>query len=327
MTKLKDIALAAGVSVDTVSRALNGKTKACWPSVARKAEDIRELARKMDYKPNRAAQMMRTQRTQQVGVLVSELYNPHTGLVLEAFGQSLERRGYGLVLGLCREPGDASLGKFVRNLLDGIINLHPQLSTADLSRLAPQLPIITYNRSVKESPAVYDMVQGMHMALNHLWSLGHRRIALVTGPHNPEHVASRITGYESFYARQTMAASPDWIIQTGWKLEDGEAAVESLLKTSCTACLGGNALLSIGLLLGLRRHHVQVPRDYSLFSLEDTFMTQISDPPITSITHPISKLVDATVEGLIALIEKKDIPPCASYPVTLVDRGSVIAMT
>ncbi|XHR29810.1 MAG: LacI family DNA-binding transcriptional regulator [Chthoniobacteraceae bacterium] len=322
MTKLKDIALAAGVSVDTVSRALNGKTKACWPGVARKAEEIRELAQRMNYTPNRAAQMMRTQRTYQIGVLVGELYNPQTGLVLEAFGDTLNARGYGLVLGLCRELEDAPLKRFVSNLLDGVINLHPLLNTADLRRLAPKLPMLTYNRTPQESPAVYDMVGGVHMALKHLWALGHRRVALVTGPHKPEHVASRISGYESFYARQSIAASPEWIINTGWKLEDGEAAAKAFIETGCTACLGGNALLSVGLALGLRRFKKEIPRDYSLFSLENTFMTQISNPAITSIAHPIPKLVDATVEGLIAIIEKRTAPPFTTFPVTIIDRGS-----
>jgi len=322
MTKLKDIALAAGVSVDTVSRALNGKTKECWPHVARKAEEIRELAKSMNYMPNRAAQMMRTQRTNQIGVLVSELYNPHTGLVLEAFGDALTAHGYELVLGLCRKLDDAPLMKFMSNLLDGVINLHPLLSTSDLKRLAPKLPVITYNRTPKESPAVYDMVGGVHMALRHLWERGHRRVALITGPHKPEHVANRIAGYESFYARQAIAASPDWIINTGWKLEDGEAAAESLVRLDCTACLGGNALLSVGLALGLRRFKKQIPRDYSLVSLEDTFMTQVSNPPITSIAHPVPQLVKATVDGLIALIEKRRIAPCTSFPVTIFDRES-----
>lgn len=328
MTTLKDIAAAAGVSLDTVSRVLNGKSKERWARSAQRAEEIREIARRLNYAPNRAAQAMRTKRTFQVGVIVSELYNPFTGRKLEAISDELSNHGYGILLGLIRKADDVdSLKKFMNNFLDGVINLHPEFVTSDLERHVPHIPVTTFNRSRKESPAIFNMREGIQMALQHLWDLDHRKICLVTGPDDPDNVASRIAGYEAFYSRQEMALSPEWVVRTGWKLEDGETAAAAFTQLGCTACIAGSDLLAVGLTSGLREQGLNAPGDYSLVSLEDSLMAHINSPGLTSIRQPLESLVKATVEALIAQIEKREELPFQSFSPALVVRSSTTALT
>lgn len=326
MAGLKDIALAAGVSVDTVSRVLNGKGGESWPSAIKRAERIRQIATQLNYTPNKAARIMRTKKTHQIGVLVSELYNPFTGRKVEAIADSLARRGYEMLLGLTRSsavnPADF-FEKFSHNLLDGVINLDPLLDTADLRRICPQIPCLTFNRSQAESPVVFDVRAAVHLLMDHLWSLGHRRIAIVTGFDKGDATRSRVGAYESFYAERSSGMKRDWIIPANWTAEEGQSAAAALAATDCTACVAGNDLLAVGLIAGLRVQHKEVPGDFSIVSIEDSLLTEIAYPTLTSARQPIAELVDLTVAALIARVEgTEDVPFQVLQPALMIRNSS-----
>lgn len=328
MASLKDIAAAAGVSVDTVSRVLNGKAGEAWPSAVERAERIRKLAAQLNYTPNKAARIMRTKKTHQIGVLVSELYNPFTGRKVEAIADALARRGYEMLLGLTRSRAvnpAAFYEKFSQNLLDGVINLDPLLGTAELRRISPQIPCVTFNRSETESPAVFDVRAAVHLLLEHLWGLGHRRIAIVTGFDKGDAVRSRVAAYEAFYAERPVAARRDWIIPANWTAEAGQQAAEALAETGCTACVAGNDLLAVGLIAGLRELGRAVPDDISIASIEDSLLTEVSHPTLTSARQPVGELVEFTVAALVAMIESEAVPPVRVLAPELIVRRSSAA--
>ncbi|WP_043584725.1 LacI family DNA-binding transcriptional regulator [Geminisphaera colitermitum] len=332
MTTLKDIAIAAGVSVDTVSRVLNGKAGEAWPSAVRRAERIRELATQLNYAPNKAAQIMRTRKTKQIGVLVSELYNPFTGRKVEAIADALAGYGYEMLLGLTRShPTDPAkfFTTFSRNLLDGIINLDPLLGNDDLKRIAPHMPCVTFGRSEAESPAMFDIRAAVTVLMEHLWSLGHHRIGIVTGMDKGDVKRVRVSAWEAFYASRPIAARAEWVIEGNWKAEHGRQAARELIATNCTACVAGNDLLAVGLIAGLREQGREVPRDYSVVSIEDSLLTEITYPPLTSARQPVAELVRITVAALIDQLEgrKPTVTTCQVLPPELVVRQSCTAAT
>ncbi len=339
MTTLKDIATAAGVSVDTVSRVLNGKAGEAWPSAVERAERIRKIATQLNYAPNKAAQIMRTKRTRQIGVLVSELYNPFTGRKVEAIADALAEHGYEMLLGLTRtrsrngtvseSPSDSEkfFATFSRNLLDGVINLDPLLGNDDLKRIAPRMPCVTFGRSETESPAVFDIRAAVRILMEHLWSLGHHRIAIVTGLDKGDLKRVRSSAWEAFYASRPIAARPEWIIKGNWKSEHGRQAARDLVATDCTACLAGNDLLAVGLIAGLRELGREVPRDYSVVSIEDSLLTEITYPPLTSARQPVAELVRITVNALIDMLERHEPAPGQVLPPDLVVRPSCAPTT
>lgn len=327
MATLKDIAAAAGVSVDTVSRVLNGKAGQAWPSAVERAERIRLLAGQLGYTPNKAARIMRTKKTHQIGVLVSELYNPFTGRKVEAIADALAGFGYEMLLGLTRsravDPAKF-YEKFSENLLDGVVNLDPLLNTADLRGIAPQIPCVTFNRSREESPAVFDVGAAVTLLLEHLWSLGHRRIAIVTGFDKGDAARSRVSAYQSFYAARPVAREERWIIEANWTSAEGQRAATALAETGCTACVTGNDLLAVGLIVGLRALGVEVPRALSLASIEDSLLTEVSYPTLTSARQPVHELVDITVDALVEMIGGGAMPACRVLPPELIVRCSSV---
>ncbi|WP_309400798.1 LacI family DNA-binding transcriptional regulator [Cerasicoccus maritimus] len=307
-TKLKDIAEAAGVSVGTVSRALNGKTKGRWASSAVQVERILELAKEMNYQPNKAAQVMRTRMTHQIGVIGAEIHNPYTSRNIEIVNNELAHRGYGLLLKIIK--GDkkeviSQLKDFTSNMIDGVMNHHPLIDGDELQTAVERIPSVTFDRSAEHSPAIVNMEGGVLIALQHLWNLGHRKIAIVTGGDEVGGRRRRISAYETFYSSQSQLAPENWRITTGWTYEAGEKAVKDFVDSGCTACLAGNDLLAVAICSGLRELGLEAPRDYSIVSIDDTILAKINRPQLTSIQPPIQELVTLSIDWLICKIEKR----------------------
>jgi len=324
-TKLKDIAEAAGVSINTVSRVLTGKTKGLRGNSAEKMERIQEIAREMNYTPNRAAQAMRTQRAFQIGVIAHEIHNPYTGRMLEIVGEELGHFGYSLLLGLVSEDKhkwDKELNDFSKNLMDGVLNYHPYLHGDELEHHMGGRPVFTFDRSPEESPAMLNMEGGVLLGMQHLRNLGHENIALVTGPGRETGHTRRITAFNSFYASQSINPPSEWVIIPGWKYDDGEAATDAFLKTGCTACLAGNDLLAVGLCTGLRMQGYEVPKDFSIVSMDDTILSKMNRPQLTTVRPPVRELARLSVEGLLARVEGKKSPAFQMLMPSLVVRDS-----
>lgn len=329
MATLKDIAQMAGVSVDTVSRVLNGKAGEAWPSAIKRAERVRKIAEQLNYTPNKAARIMRTKKTHHIGVLVSELYNPFTGRKVEAIAEALAEFGYETVLGMTRSGTIDPIRfyeKFSENLLDGVINLDPLLSTSDLKTVSPDMPCVTFSRSREESPAVFDIEAAVKLLMEHLWSIGHRRIAIVTGFDKGDASLARVSAYQSFYASRSVAQGKQWVIKANWTSDEGRRAAKALADSNCTACVTGNDLLAIGLMAGLRTLKVKIPEEMSMVSIEDSLLTELSYPALTSAHQPINQLVKATVAALIAMIEGKAMPACQVMQPTLIIRDSSLPL-
>ncbi|MGE9271567.1 MAG: LacI family DNA-binding transcriptional regulator [Verrucomicrobiales bacterium] len=324
-TKLKDIAEAAGVSIGTASRALRGKTKGHWASSAEQMERIRELAQKMGYRPNRAAQVMRTNRTYQVCVITSELYNPHTSHTVELMGEELAKHGYGLMLRLIKGKEDEvveHLKKSPIDFVDAVIINHPHVSGRTLESCVPGVPLVTYDRSPEFSPVIVNMEGGALLGLQHLWNLGHRRIAMLTGGADQDGGKRRLSAFYSFYASQGQEDVNGWAFERDWTFESGEAAVDDFLSSKCTACITGNDLLGVGLATALRMRGYDVPGDFSLLSMDDTILTRINRPQLSSVRLPVGELVRLTVEGIVAKIEDKPAPEFRMLMPQLIVRES-----
>ena len=324
-TKLKDIAEAAGVSIGTVSRALTGKTKGYRSDAAVQMERIQALAKKMNYQPNKAAQVMRTRRTFQIGVIAHSIDNPYTSRMMNIVDEELSKRGYGLLLKLLpgkKEQVLEQLGDFSMNLLDGVINHHPLIEGSELEECITRVPTVTFDRSPEYSPAIKNMESGVLMALQHLWSLGHRRIALLCGSLRGRDRSRRVQAYENFYASHQHAIDAGWILSPGWTYEDGETAVDDFLATGCTACLGGNDLLGVALCTALRMKGYEVPRDYSIVAMDDTILTRINRPQLTTLRPPVRTLISLTIDGLLAKIESREPPEFQLLMPELVVRDS-----
>ena len=342
--RLEDVAEAAGVSIHAVSRILSGKTKGKWSSSAENIKRIKALAHEMNYTPNRAAQVMRARQTRQIGVVVKDMSTPATGRVMEVVGRELQRRGYGALMvsmeGTHKEMME-TLGEFSKNLMDGLINFHPGLDAKNLADFRLRVPSITYNRSPDFSPVMLDVRGGIMMAMQHLWDLGHRRIGIMTALENLEQTTAKIGGMQAFYTKQSATFPKDWVfyvdadeklpakaVEAGmnshvdWVYHLAEALIDRFLASGCTACITGGDVLGAGFCSELLHRGYDIPRDYSIVSMDDTFVAHFSRPHLTTLQPPLAELIKLTVDALLARVENRPPPDFTTLKPKLIVRES-----
>lgn len=327
---LKDIADRAEVSIKTVSKVLNSEQQSQRPSAVKRAERIRRIATELNYRPNLLARAMRTNKKMQIGLLVSELYNPQTGRIAQLFERELAGHGYRLMLAMSDSRPDLSrqyLSDFAGGLVDGVINLDPAIQAADLKQHLGDIPSVVYaRREEPESPVAIDYEAGSEAAMELLWDLGHRKIGYILGPPKEVGVRCRLAGYHRFWKQKQAEPKKEWIANGNWRFESGGDAVKPLLAQGCTALLIANELMAAAAVRAIRESGLRVPEDISLVASDGSLVGMISDPPLTTLDHPVAQLVQGTIGGLLDQMNGKPTAPQTLIQPKLIERASTAAV-
>ncbi len=178
---LADVASRAGVAVSTVSRALSNPGRVN----VRTRERIEQVARELDYSANPSARALSSGRTGAVAVLVSDVTNPFYFDIIRGTQQQLKNSGFTQLLVDTEESAEVegTLLHKLKGSCDGAILTSTRLSDARLTDLASSINLVTINRPRRGlGSVVIDTAQGMEQAVEHLVSLGHRRLVYVSGP-------------------------------------------------------------------------------------------------------------------------------------------------
>ncbi len=321
MATLKQIAERAGVSVRTVSVILNGKA-AQQKLSTKQVENVTRIAREMNYRPNALARAVRVKRTFQIGVLVRELSNPHTGQIIEAIERNLIARQFKMLLGLTNgrlEIAKAYLGDFSHGMVDGILNMDPVVTEQIMDGERVPVPYVNFLRPSPRFALKLDWKQGIELALDHLWSLGHRRIGFLSGPLDEISSTDRWNHYHEFFQTRGLKG----IAEIGdWSYDAGVSKTPALLKKRCSAIIGANDLMALGVINAARAHGLEVPSQISIIGCDDSFNAAISSPPLTSVKIPTDEIVELTVRALLAEIVGEPFQESAVIKTSLTVRGS-----
>ncbi len=242
---------------------------------------------KLRFVPNRAAQVMKTGRTGNIAVIVPDITNPYFGSMLRAVERTARESKLQVLLADTSEhPSEEvrAARTFARDV-DGFVVLSPRRLHRELDALGDK-PAVFVNRPVphygsvllRSAPAVRD-------ALAHLWSLGHRRLAFLAGPSGSWAAAERKAA-----VRKVMGGSSDLdviVLETAAPtFEVAVDAVPRLLGTTATCVMAFNDQMALGVIAGLSRAGVSVPRDMSVIGLDDVPMAAMVAPPLTTISLP-----------------------------------------
>lgn len=314
--RLVDVAERAGVSTATASLVLRGRP---GPSAGTR-DAVRAAASDLGYRPDRTASLLARRRSHLLGVLL-DVTSPFHAELVRALDTASADRGLDLVLGTTTPRTDE--GRAVETLLDfrceALVLLGPQMSDTDLDGLAATCPTVAVGRAgtalVTGILAADD--QGLEAAVDHLASLGHRRIAFVDGPRGSIARARR-QGYRDAMRRHGFA--PDAVVVRGGTTEaDGGAAAERLLSVPVserpTAVVCFNDRVAIGLRDALVRAGVRVPADISVVGYDDSPLARFGTIDLTSVSQQPEVLAEATVGVLAALLDASGAPsPDAGGP-------------
>lgn len=281
MATIHDVAQVAGVSIATVSRALNG-----GPRVHdRTRERVLQAAADLDFHPSHAARGLATGRHGTLGVLVPDVANPLFSRVLAGITRSVQQRDFGIVLADSQEmPGrEKELARRLSQQVDGLILVSSRMSESDVKELAGKLPVVVTNRQADGVDSVsIDAAHGMAELLTAIAGLGHQRVGYLDGPSASRSGEVKRAGLDS-------AAAAHGLDLVTWSTEAptfaaGRAAAEMVLASGVTAALAFNDLLAWGLLTKASELGVGVPADLSVAGFDDALEEGMVSPALSTVS-------------------------------------------
>jgi LacI family transcriptional regulator len=320
------VADLAGVSVSTVSRVMNRNPKVD-PEIA---ERVRRAALTLHYAPSPLARSLVLGRTMTVAVLVPDLANPTFQSMMRGVGRAAAKDGFRILVADSIETAseESILALEMRRRCDAIVLCAPRMPGADLAALLPELaPAVLLNRgnAGTATPALsVDFEAGIGPLADHLYGLGHRRLAYLQG--NPDSASNqaRARGLAAF-----AAAHPDVSLTTmecGTTFEDGHALAKDVAGSDATGILAFNDVVAIGLLSGLMEQGIDVPGDISVAGFDDIPLARYTTPPLTTASVPDAELGEQAWRRLHALLLGETPDADAAYLPRLEVRGSTGAV-
>jgi LacI family transcriptional regulator len=300
---LRDVAAASGVSLSTASRALDERGTA---SRSAAAEHVRKVAEELGYRRNSFASSLRRGETRTLGVLVPRLSDTVMALMFEELERAASDRGYfAMVATSGDDPDDerrAAETLLDRNV-DGLI-----LATA---RLDDELPKLLRQRKVAHalvlrtdgvSPsALGDDEVGGYLATRHLIDLGHREIAVVTGPSFTSTGTARLAGARRAMEEAGITPRNEWLMAAGYGIENGFVAGETLLGGSPrpTAVFAANDNLAMGIMAAAHRCQAIMGRDLALVGYNDIPLSSRLPTPLSSVRVPLDRIAGNAIDLIV----------------------------
>jgi DNA-binding LacI/PurR family transcriptional regulator len=332
--RIKDMAQQLGVSVASVSRALNDK-----PGVA---DDLRrrvlELAAKLDFAPNMAARSLNGARTGAVAFVVHQhgfplSSDPFYFVILRAVERALAKHGYHVMMATVGEHEDGraeQLRLVSERRVDGVILAGPDLSASlALAAIQRGLPVVLVDNALERTPSdsvVCDNRDGARAAVEHLLSHGYKRIAFVGGPMEWLSTRERQAGYED--AMREAHLQPIVVHEAATTIATGLRAGRALLQLADSArrpaaVFAVNDAMALGVMRAAREAGCQVPGDVAVVGFDDIDLAEVADPPLTTVRIAKELMGELAARQVLELIHtERQLPVKSVVATTLVVRMS-----
>lgn len=293
---IRDVARASGVHISTVSRTFSA------PHLVNPETRSRVLAcaEHLGYRPNRAARALITGRTHNIGLIIADIANPFFPPLIKAAESQARQRDYHIFVADTNEDpaAEEDLVHALAKQVDGVLLCSPRMSNSLIERLSREVPLVVINRQVTGLPAVVmDVGQGARLAVEHLIGLGHREIALLSGPRG-SWTSREIRRSATAAARSADAAltvlGPNPPTEGG-----GIALAEQVRRAGVSAVLAYNDLMAIGLIEGLDSLGLRVPQDISVVGIDDIALSRLTRPKLTTVATPTAAAGRTAVDMLL----------------------------
>lgn len=330
MTRLKDIALRAGLSIMTVSKALRDEPDV---SAATKAR-IKLLAQEMGYVPDSTAQGLRTRRTRLFGLLISSMTNPIYSRVVLAIEEKAAELGYEILLAQTSntpEREETCLRRLLARRVDGIFisPVYRMGTEAAIYQelIARNIPTVLLGHTVPFCSQFVnveaDDLLASYFVTQHLLKLGHKRIAFLTGPLAAPWTQERFEGYRRALREAGLEVDDRLVFQAGRTIEDGAKAASQMIAegSNATAVQAINDVVAVGCAETLLARGYRIPQDISVAGFGNILLGQHFRVPLTTTRQPKFRLGVAAVESMHDLLRGKR-PEPKRLPAGLLVRES-----
>ena len=327
---IRDVAIRAGVSIATVSRAVN-RISTVDPDLAKR---VWRAIDEVGYLPNIQARSLVSGCSRMLGLIVSEITNPFFPELVQEFENLAVAQGYEVLIGSTNyEPArtESLIRRLLQRNVDGVAVMTFGIEEDLVRKLVEREFPLVFVDAGPDLPNIrvlkVNYGEGIHQAVQHLAALGHRSIAFITGPLRLRSAVARRDAFLKSMAELGLVVPAEHIVEGDHTMEGGMRSIEHLtaLPELPTAVLCSNDMTAIGVLHGLFRTTHSVPQDISVVGFDDIHLAQFMLPPLTTVQMSCKDLAEAAVEALRAGVER-DHPNAAKMewriPTRLVVRQS-----
>lgn len=325
---IKAVADAAGVSVTTVSRYLNGRIKLPEDTTLR----IEAAVAQLEYRPHAIARRLSKGTSETIGLIVSDIAYPLFSEIASAAEEEASGLGYSLVTFNSRNIAAKEIGFLSRiddAQVDGILLMtnHPD-DGALVQKINASRNVVLLDEDVPGAiaPRLFaDNRLGARLATDHLVANGHKAIGFVGGPHELLTSRERFGGFVDSLKGHGLDVDPTLVVCGEYSEQTGAKAANHFasLDQPPTAIFASADMLALGVLRGCRSLNLAVPADVSLVSFDDIRNVDLLDPPLTTVRQSAREFGQRAVKLLIDHINGAPIPVTDQVPVELIVRSSV----
>ncbi len=298
------------------------------------AERVMAVVREMDYRPSRIARSLVTRQSGVLGVIHAPVQYRYLGdtfiqSVVNGVNVEAQRHRLDLLLytnALNDEP-DRALSDVLDGRSDGLVVIAPGPHDRLIERLGarsvPMVSVAAYNW-----PGIPHLIGdnsgGTQAAVQHLISLGHRKIGCITGTLESDDGRERLDAFRLVCEDAGLEVDPLWIQRSNFQGPHARGCASRILslKNRPTAIVVANDDMATATIEVAREMGLRVPHDLSVVGYDDTVQAQLCDPPITSIHQPLQTMGEYAVRHLIGLLKGEAVPTLLRFPTSLVVRAS-----
>lgn len=323
---IKDVAREAGVSISTVSNALND-VDVLNPETK---SHVLEVAKRLNYVPNLNGKLLKSGTTKMIGFFTTSVSGPYFYKLVESMASTCDRLGYGLNVFVTKDK-QVIMSNILGNRVDGAI-IYEELRINDLDIAAMEkgkIKAVFLDRLIEgdtTGSVIFDSFVAGYEATKYLIGLGHKRIAYISGVATMFDSEQRKAGYLAALREYHLDTPEEYILQGYFEEEATYNAVRSFLRMNADklpdAFLAGNDLSAIGCLQALKALGYEVPRDVSVIGFDDIDIAQYYSPPLTTVRNQIARQGMLAIEQLVRMIRKKEKGTMVKLEGELIVRGS-----
>jgi len=306
-TNIYDVARQARVSVFTVSAVVNNNGNVS-PTLRRRVE---AAVQKLNYRPNLLARGLVKRQTHTIGIVVRDIVNPFFPLLVRGAEDAAQKAGYSVLL--CnsddqRDKEEQYLELLLSKRVDGVLlnkapgNLSSSLRQMLAESNVPVVALMRTSRDLKGDAVITDDEKGAFEAVSHLARVGHRRIALVSGPLSVSNGKARWRGFRKALEASHLQYERDLVIEGDYHIESGYRAGLSLLPRQPDAVFVANYLMTVGLMKAADEMSLRCPENFGLASFDDYPWLSCFRPRLTTVELPKYEIGATAVQILLERI-------------------------
>jgi LacI family transcriptional regulator len=316
MPTIKEVAARAGVSVGTVSNVLSGV-----PTVQRDLRArVQRAIKVLGYRPNLIARSLKQQRTNTLGIVVSDITNPFFPELIRGAEETALAKGFLLLT--CNTDDQLEREKQILDMLeqrriDGLL-LVPAIrksSNAHIARFVQSgIPVVCLDRApegIDVDSVTVDNEGGAKACVAHLISRGHRRIAILAGRRTMYITSERLAGYKTALAEAGIGFDKQLVLEGDFHRRSAYLLSRSVLSTPDrpTAVFSSNFLMTEGLLQAAEELRLKIPRDLSVATFDEPEIADVFHPRLTAVSQPARRIGEEGTRLLLERIENKERRP------------------